>query len=377
MKIIVEADQFKAALGISRQFMSKTTMSITKGFRLEVFPEKDLLVVESSDFNKGAKVRVKAADNPGTAAKSESEPGSVVVDGEKIHQIARTAPVGSFLLLETKGSALQITASQGSFRFKLASMDEDQFPRLPPVPATMPFVSVDAGGLSAILDKLKFATRKKEGTDRPFEEVIYLRGESAFATDSFKMGFIKPHNLAIKELNITTECTTLLKLLGAGTIQIASAPEMLFAQNNTLFMMIRLPVAPPPSLEVVLTNYADPAIVYHLDSEETQELRDNLKRVCIMNAAVHITPKEDKIFCGSRDAEGESQFIIQKKATKFKEGIGTVCFNALFLNDALRGLEEVELGFFAPKRPVRIKSDKFECLIQALTLVGEARYEEE
>lgn len=328
-------------------------MSITKGFRLEVV--NNHLVVESTDFDRGAKVRVDIKDGEG------SEP--VVVDGEKLSQIVRLTPKGSDLQLEKKGKAFHITSSIGSFAFKLALMDESQFPRIPGIPKETEMTEIKLSSLIDIIEKLKFATNK--GTERVFEEVIFLRDKRSFATDTFKIGMVDSSELGMS-LDIPVTSLGLIKLIDNEEVKIASTSEMIFLQGKTLFIAIRRLVVKTPEIARVLESHENAPVSYTFDVDETKELRENLRRAKIVDNVIHILPKENKIICGSRNAEGEFRFAIDKTSSSHTD-LGPLCFNAGYLAEALQNVESMEIGFFGQKRPLSIKAEGFICLIQGLT----------
>jgi DNA polymerase-3 subunit beta len=142
--------------------------------------EKDVLHASAFDFELAVRASAPAA---------VGEPGTVLVSGRLLADIARALPKLPVTLTSDGGNVLLVC---GAYRYKLACMPIDEYPALPATPPTIG--RVEAAALVAAAGQTATAADRDETL--PFLTGVYLE----FGAGSFRLVATDRYRLALRDL---------------------------------------------------------------------------------------------------------------------------------------------------------------------------------
>lgn len=356
MEFIVTAQELKKKLEVAKRFTGRSSMEITKSIKLHIPEKHDILIIEASDYSKGCRIRVADID-----IKSR---GSIVVDGDRLQRIVSSFKDGE--LHFKAASQLVIKSKQGSV-FKLALLNALEFPKIPRISNKEKTFTIEAKVLLDVCERLQFATDPsltKEGTTRPFAELVYFREGIVFATDSFKLAALKMEDMSTSGMDLPIGALPFLKLLD-GEVSITPENTDTYIQNGDFFFFLRVPLTQAPIVEQVIRSFDTPKASYAFEEEDLAQLRINLQRLLILDDEVTLLFKKNKILMGSFSSEGEHVCEVKISSKDFSEEVAGA-YNIRFLQSALKKVTRPTIGAFGGKSPVKITEDNYACLVQAI-----------
>jgi len=145
MKAVFEKNALVAGVTPALSSVSgRNTMPAIEGVNLRC-EEPGKCVITSYDLEKGFRTTIEC---------EVSEPGSIVINGQKLCQVVRTMP-GDFITLEIAKNGVAAISS-GNSRFELPAIDGKDFPSLPDLNGDRGF-EISQSVFSAMLDQVMFA----------------------------------------------------------------------------------------------------------------------------------------------------------------------------------------------------------------------------
>jgi DNA polymerase-3 subunit beta len=185
MRFTIARSELLDSLGVvTKALSSRTTLPILSGVLLSALDEK--IILQSTDLEISIKDTIEA---------NIEEPGSVVLPGRLLAEVARSLPEAA-VKLETS-SFDQVVVTCGTSSFTLRSLSPDDFPRFPEVSAGKKF-TVPTTILQSLVRKVAKAISRDEARPILTGVLMVVDGSTMrlVATDSYR--------LAIAEAEIPT-----------------------------------------------------------------------------------------------------------------------------------------------------------------------------
>ena len=297
--------------------------------------------------------------------------GSITLPGRKLFEILREGKGEEFHIREEENQRIFI--SDGSTKFKLASLPPEDFPLLTE-PENVKYTLIEGSALKDMIKKTIYAVTSEDigfklsGVfieKKEKEGHIFLR---FVATDGHRLSMIDKIIPGIEALNMEEGILVPKKgiteinkfALEGGSIEIGLKDQNFIAKKGDRSLIIRLLDAKFPNYENVIPDKLN----YLISINKTQFV-DALRRMLIISTerykAVRIILKKNSIELISTNLElGEAYeaISVEYKDKEMKEEI-EIAFNPKFFIDAIQPLESefVILGFIDKNSPCIIRGD--------------------
>ncbi|HID79616.1 MAG TPA: DNA polymerase III subunit beta [Aquifex aeolicus] len=361
MKLICDRSLLEKALTKAKEATEKkAALPILTNFLLSA--EGENLILKATDLENYLTLSI-----PATVI----EEGKVCVHSKKLAEIVKNGNC-SEIIFSLSGSNLAVEC--GRSKFKLATVDVDEFPEFPK-PLEENKTNLEGKLLLEAIDRTDYAIPKD--AENLVLNGMYIKGKEEelhfVGTDGHRLAIYKPPVEGINlNLLLPKKSLKVLKKLVSGLedLEITSSENFAFVKGENWLLGIRLLEGEYPDYEAVIpseTNYN--ALV------ETEELIKALKRVTLLVEGkvkpVRITLGDNLLRLEVSDPEfGEASDEIEV------EYIGepiSVEFNAKYLIEALEKFdsEKVWLKLVDGDSPALLEAESSEpylCLIMPMTI---------
>ena len=150
MKIKVEKSEFTNAIGsIIGAVSSKNNIPAVEGILLTTSGD-DGVTLTTFDLEKGFRTRIAA---------KVIEPGSYIINGQRLNQIVRVMPDGELML--SVDNKMTVRISGGKSEFEISAMEGSDFPTLPEFKSDLRF-TIKQGILYSMITRTSFAVAQNE-----------------------------------------------------------------------------------------------------------------------------------------------------------------------------------------------------------------------
>ena len=294
-----------------------------------------------------------------------TDTGKTTVRAGLLHDIARSA-VGDTVALNLVRNALHVEC--GTVKFKLATLDPEEFPPFPRLKEPVEF-TLDEATLHSMLARTVFATSSDADRFILNGSFLQLNGDlNVAALDGRRLGLATNADVSSKkELNLILPAKAvreLLRLLTPGGAAKENATKVTVAANanmaqftfgETILLTKLIEGSYPPFRKIIPKSEVAVASIQRAD------LLLAVERIALVADAVRLEFRKQSLLISSSRAGGDKKDLFGEASDSLlcastKEL--TIILGARYLRDALTACAVEELQFFAEDNVAMFKSPK-------------------
>ncbi len=364
MKVICDRKLLEDALNKAKEATEKkAALPILTNFLLAA--EGEHLIIKATDLENYLTLQVPA---------NVIEEGIISVNSQKLTELIKNGKCAE-VVLSLQGENLLIEC--GRSRFKLTTVDPEEFPEFPEPQEDMKTSHLDGGIILEAIERTDYAIPKD--SENIVLNGLYVNGKGSVVdfvgTDGHRLALYRPQvdNFNLKFLLPKKSLKVLKKLIvKLDELTLAASENFAFIEGENWKLAVRLLEGDYPDYESVLpseTNYN--ALI------AVEEFVNALKRVTLLIEGkvkpVKITLMENLVKLEVSDPEfGEAEDEVE--AEYVGETISTE-FNARYIIEALDNYDSERIWFklVDPDSPAVIEAENFEeepyiCLIMPMAI---------